>query len=593
MQRTIKPRNSKKTAETTPLQESPLPLPESPVTYKEKIQMLLDVAKNDPTQRAVGRVLLWLENELKNDEDETKAKELYPVSCTVLPVADSIDDSENSIVEAMKFVTVGTKGGSGVTLECSNIRANGSRVSGNDAMASGPNSFLEPMSAMIGVLRRRGVYKNGAGCAYLDHDHPDLLEWLGYTRSYAEGIKDRLYNDDGFSFNMPPKYFGGNQDIKWIKKALYVDQSVLDNPLLPEIMKQIDAGKLFIARKRYTNDGDRLYSNICMEALLPNRGTCSIHHRNLANIEKVEDLVPAMETAVSFGCNLRRLTRLPDIYLDPQEDRQIMTGDIGLANLLRNFGVTYADFTVALKLAVSDYETGSRQIDEPIYSDDEEIAMKLAYEIVRSYLKGAAIAKQNGMDRAFCIAPTINSAFREPGLVDGLTVAPNIAPPVFDPETRKFSRVSGSSGITTYEYAEGVENAVDVGFDVWFDLADTWQKMMELTGLAHAISFDTWREQEIDKAFMEKFLGSNLVSLYYRIDPNQSTSKKNTISVDGISMEGVDLSITDDGKSIKTDFFAKAEDVFGKRSTVEELKTKPTLPDSPCNDEGFCQTCSG
>ncbi|NER97432.1 MAG: hypothetical protein F6J86_26895 [Symploca sp. SIO1B1] len=572
----------------------------------EKIRNLLELS-NHPHQRVTSRMLDWLKNEIKEDSDPTKAKDLYPVSCTVLAVADSIHGDPDSICEMGTFIKRGTKGGCGITLEMSSLRPAGSPVSGTEAYASGPNSFLESASADIGTIRRHGVYKNGAGCAYINHDHPDLLEWLGYSNSYGVSIQDRL----GDRFNIPPVDFDGNANQRWIKKAIYVDDTLLDNPLLPEIMQSISRGRLFVAKKQWSADGERLYSNICTEALLPNRGTCSINHVNLANITDIGDIVPAMEMAVMIGCEVRSLTVLPeDLYMAPYEDCQIMVGVIGLANLLGRFGISYEQFVGDLTAELDRLEEmGTSQ-----YLESRMVAelssRTLVSELVASYHMGGGIAKSYGISRAFTVAPTINSAFREPD-IDGMAIAPEIAPPVFNPKTFSVERRSGTNGTSVFQYPDYIENAVDVGFETYFNLANQWQRLMNSTALSHAISFNTWESQPIDESFIRRFMASNLKSLYYRINPDQSTVDKSSIGVEGVSAESL-LGDLATGGNLESQSTA-AEALANLAAITANAQPKATASSaapplakaakpsestgkaigSAGDDPGYCQVCGG
>ena len=80
-----------------------------------------------------------------------------------------------------------------------------------------------------------------------------------------------------------------------------------------------------------------------------------------------------------------------------------------------------------------------------------------AYALVEQISSGieqaAAIARYNGMVRAFAIAPTASCSYRSVDL-DGYTCTPEIAPPI----SQTVDRDSGTFGVQTYNYGD-VETA--------------------------------------------------------------------------------------------------------------------------------------
>ena len=116
------------------------------------------------------------------------------------------------------------------------------------------------------------------------------------------------------------------------------------------------------------------------------------------------------------------------------------------------------------------------------------------------------------MVRAFCIAPTASCSYRSQDL-DGYTCTPEIAPPI----ARSVDRDSGTFGVEHYEYGD-VEIASEVGWDAYKKVADELMKMLDITGLLHGYSFNSWSDVvEYDNAFVEEWLASPQTSLYYSL----------------------------------------------------------------------------
>ena len=196
-------------------------------------------------------------------------------------------------------------------------------------------------------------------------------------------------------------------------------------------------------------------------------------------------------------------------YLSSDIDRQVGLGMLGLANLLRRYGVTYDKFGDAL-LAVNNrlpHETGD--------------ALEIAYAL-REGIEGAAyIARQHKMVRAFAIAPTASCSYRSKDL-DGFTATPEIAPPI----ARSVDRDSGTFGVEHYDYGD-VEIASEVGWDAYKKVADQIMIMLERTGLLHGYSFNSWSDVvTYDRNFVEEWLLSPQTSLYYSLQVMGDTQDK-------------------------------------------------------------------
>jgi hypothetical protein len=195
-------------------------------------------------------------------------------------------------------------------------------------------------------------------------------------------------------------------------------------------------------------------------------------------------------------------------YLSPEVDRQVGLGLLGLANLLRRYGVTYDQF--------------GRALDQ--YNKNEPIR-SAAYELVSQIASGinqaASIARHNDMVRAFAIAPTASCSYRSVDL-DGYTCTPEIAPPI----SQTVDRDSGTFGVQTYNYGD-VEIASEVGWDAYKRVADGIMTLLNRTGLLHGYSYNTWSDQvTYDEAFIEEWLQSPQTSMYYSLQVMGDTQDK-------------------------------------------------------------------
>ena len=186
-------------------------------------------------------------------------------------------------------------------------------------------------------------------------------------------------------------------------------------------------------------------------------------------------------------------------YLSSVVDRQVGLGVLGLANLLRRYGVTYEQFGRALE----QYNNG-----ETVRSG----AYELVTQIDSGIKQAAEIAKFNNMVRAFAIAPTASCSYRSVDL-DGFTCTPEIAPPI----SQTVDRDSGTFGVQTYNYGD-VEIASKVGYESYKRVADGIMTLLDRTGLLHGYSFNTWSDMvTYDEAFIQEWLDSPQTSMYYSL----------------------------------------------------------------------------
>ena len=394
-------------------------------------------------------------------------------------------EGANGIEASWRFVSHALRYGAGVAVHLSKLRAKGAENE-KGLVASGPVSFARIYSTLNETLRRGGVYKNGAVVCHLDLSHPDVLEFIQANRAELPWVK-RCVNIN---------------DYWWEEATPNVKQALLQG---------IRQGDIWLNKTKIDAYGKRIRGNVCLEVYLPSRGTCLLQHVNLAACD-VEDIAPAFVKGMSELCSLHSRTGVGESgeYLSPDIDRQVGLGMLGLANLLRRYGVTYKEFGDALEMVNS----GGR-------ITDFTAATNIALEFQSGIAQAASIARVNNMDRAFAIAPTASCSYRykDP---DGYTATAEIAPPI----ARQVDRDSGTFGVQSYDYGP-VEIASEVGWDAYKKVADGIMRMLDKTGLLHGYSFNSWSDViTYDEAFIEDWLASDQTSLYYSLQVMGDTQDK-------------------------------------------------------------------
>ena len=394
-------------------------------------------------------------------------------------------EGPNGIEASWRFVSHALRYGAGVAVHLSKLRPKGAE-NGKGLTASGPVSFGRIYSALNETLRRGGIYKNGAVVLHLDLNHPDVLEFIQANRAELPWVK-RCVNIN---------------DYWWEEATADVKEALLQG---------IRQGDIWLNKTKVDAYGKRIRGNVCLEVYLPSRGTCLLQHVNLAACD-VEDIAPAFVEGMSELCSLHSRTGVGESgeYLPSETDRQVGLGLLGLANLLRRYGVTYKEFGEALAVVNS-----GEQIKE------FTPGITLAVEFKSGIAQAASIARFNNMDRAFAIAPTASCSYRykDP---DGYTATPEIAPPI----ARQVDRDSGTFGVQSYDYGQ-VEIASEVGWDAYMSVANGIMKMLDGTGLLHGYSFNSWSDViTYDEAFIEEWLASDQTSLYYSLQVMGDTQDK-------------------------------------------------------------------
>jgi Ribonucleotide reductase, barrel domain len=538
-----------------------------------------------------GRQQAWLSSQNK----------VLPVSCTMIQVEDSYHDINHdqygrplfdkleTIAGSWDYVSHAIKTSCGVAIDLSKIRAKGTIGSGG-MVAQGVTNWMHYYSDINEDTIRGSVFKNGAVVMFLDYDHPDILDFLNYPVARTA----------------------------WAKRAVYIDADLFTNKnsaILDKLIKELEIGNIFVCKKSYDENGERVFSQVCVEILVKSRQTCSLGHVNLGMISDENQLPMAIKNSMEDLVNLWKLAKKEiensNYYKDPEDDPQVGLGLIGLANLLCNMGVTYLDFVLAMERLVYGLD-----FDEDINPQ----AYAIAFNLVEGYGLAMEVARKEGLVRAFTIAPTATCAFRYKD-INGFTCSPEISPPVADPVTKMVERVSERNGkkeSDVYQYPQNIEICgIDVDWQLYDRLVQVFQELMNDTGLAHTISYNWWLSKPVNYDTFFNWFNSNLQTIYYRWEESSSNTSKVEIQIEStiededfwsgepdIMEDDFNFSIPQyDLDSIKTELeqsisaVAEEQWFWGDEDTLE-LEDLSSTPQPICevktqkNDKNACQTCS-
>ena len=452
-----------------------------------------------------------------------------PVSCTVFSVKDSMEGMDG-IEASWRFVSHGLRNGAGVAVHLSDLRPRNAE-NGKGLVASGPISFGKIYSTLNEILRRGGIYKNGAVVLHLDYFHPDAIEFVSASR----------------------------QELPWVKRCLNVDADFLAKAspeLLDATLRSISAGDLWLNKIRYNEKGERIRANVCLEVYLPHRGTCLLQHVNLGQCG-IEEIQGAFVEGMTQLCELHAQTGVGDTgeYLPPIVDKQVGLGLLGLANFLSIHEISYAEFGKALKAFNQEdprdwYEVMDRPVGNAVFA------------IYQGISAAAEVARKAGMERAFAIAPTASCSYRYKDS-RGFTTTPEIAPPI----GRIVDRDSGTFGVESFDYGP-VETAAEVGWEAYKLVTDELIRMYQASGLFHGYSFNSWSDMVVyDEGFLMDWLESPQTSLYYSLQVLPDTQRKD-------------------------DAYAALDDDFKSMFGLDEQSEAEGASSSCSLEAGFCASCA-
>lgn len=398
-----------------------------------------------------------------------------PVSC----FGSYIPDTMEGILEKLSEVGTMTKLGGGTSGYFGKLRPQGASIS-SGGESSGPVHFMELFDKVASVVSQ-GRSRRGSFAAYLDVDHPDVMEFLK-IRSTGHPIQEM-----SFGINIPDK---------WLEEMIAGDQKKR-SIWAAIIRKRYESGYPYIHFiDNVNNNAPEIYkkmgmlikaSNLCSEISLfsdeDNSFVCVLASLNLLHWDEIKD-TDAIETLIYF------LDTVNEEFVNKTADMKYMQAAHNFAKAQRALGMGVLGWHSYLQSKMIPFESIlAKGLNKSVFKTIQEKALKATKELA-SFLGEPSLLKGTGLRNTTltAVAPTTSSSF-----ILG-QVSPTIEPLKDNYFTKDLAK-----GVFGFKNPFLKQVLADLGKDE----PEIWQSILDKGGSVQHLDFLTNEQKDVFKTFGE------------------------------------------------------------------------------------------